>query len=98
MRTLNTVTVNEQLAVRPLVSVGVHVTVVVPGGKQAPDGGTCRGDARAVVASCGRAISHWCALCPRSWRRRADTRRTSNGRWLRVIHSHRERAHAPASR
>jgi hypothetical protein len=37
-----TVTVNEQLAVLPLASVAVQVTVVVPTLKQAPDGGAHR--------------------------------------------------------
>lgn len=37
---LNTLTLNEQLAVLPEASVAVHVTVVVPTGKVAPDGGT----------------------------------------------------------
>jgi hypothetical protein len=38
-QTLNTVTVNEQLTIRPNVSVAVAVTVVTPGGKTDPDGG-----------------------------------------------------------
>src|SRR5512134_4022231 len=38
--TSNTVTVNEHVAVLPAASVAVQVTVVVPGGKQEPEGGT----------------------------------------------------------
>ena len=34
-----TLTVNEQVAVLPLVSVAVQVTVVVPAGKVEPEGG-----------------------------------------------------------
>jgi hypothetical protein len=34
-----TVTVKEHIAVLPLVSVAVHTTVVVPGGKTEPEGG-----------------------------------------------------------
>src|SRR5689334_20406408 len=37
---VNTVTVNEHVAVLPAVSVAVQFTVVVPTGKAAPDGGT----------------------------------------------------------
>jgi hypothetical protein len=38
-RTLNTVTGKEQDAVLPAASVAVQVTVVIPSGKQVPDGG-----------------------------------------------------------
>ena len=39
-QTLKAVTVKAQLAVLPDASVAVHVTVVVPTGKQEPDGGS----------------------------------------------------------